>query len=233
MQCVTLYTIHGLTRRQVVHTLGDSTMSNIQLVKAAELCSDSADSLVDSVRKLLKIVPTFPEKVTEQESADIDTGLLNRAIAKAADRFFLRDGDTYTRLTPTDAKKANATKVVTFTADVVMGYTSHQLGQMTTQEPGRAGVVKAFRKAVQTAASNRRTYIENVATRERKADGETLGNTKQPVKPVIERTKVLLANIDKMHATARGKGDPTALPDDVVKAAEAAYIAKVDAYLKK
>lgn len=205
-------------------------MSNPKLVSIAEKCSDAADKLVDSVRELLKVVPTFPEKVTEQESADINTGLLNRATAKSPDRWYLRDGDTYTKLTAAQAKEAPAAKVVTFTAASVMAVTSHQLGQITAQEPGRAKVVKAFRKAVQTAASNRRTYIETVARRERAADGETIGNPKV-TGPIMDRTRKALASIDKMHATARGKGDPKALPDEVVKSAEAAYMAKVDAYL--
>ena len=207
-------------------------MSNTQLIKIAEKCSDAADTLVDAVNSLLNIVPTFPERVTEQESDDINTGLLNRAIAKTKDRYFLRDGDTYTKVDSAEAKKAPAHKVVTLTADSVMALTSHELAQLTTQEPGRSAIVKAFRKAVQTSASNRRNYIEGVAVRERKAKGENVGNPKRPTGAVMDRTYAALANIEKMHKTARTKGDPTALPVEVTKAAEAAYVSVINKAIK-
>jgi hypothetical protein len=42
-----------------------------------------------------------------------------------------------------------------------------------------------------------------------------------------------LAGIDKMHATARSKGVPAAWPQEAIKAAEAAYLAKIETYTKK
>lgn len=207
-------------------------MSNTKLVQAAEQAYDSADSLIDSVNAMLAIVPTFPEAVSEQDDADIKKGLLNRAIAKFPVRFFLRDGDNYTLISAAEAKKAAPTKMVSFTADTVMAVTPHTLGQMKTAEPGRHKVVTAMRKAIQTNASNRYTYISNIAIREKAARSEGKGGTKKVIGQIMDRTMKTLASIDKMHATARGRGNPDALPDEVVKAAEAAYMAKVQAYLK-
>ena len=203
-------------------------MSNAKLITAAEKAYDSADSLIDAVMAIVAIVPTFPEKVAEQEEADIRTGLLNRAKAKFPTRFYLRNGDTYTMITPAEAKKADATKMTSFSPDEVMAVTAHQLGQMKTAEPGRHKVVTGMRKAIQTNASNRYTYLETIARRERGVTG-----TARVPGELITRSKKALASIDKMHATARSKGNPVAWPDEVVKAAEAAYLAKIDAYMKK
>lgn len=203
-------------------------MSNTKLITAAEKAYDSADSLIDAVMAIVAIVPTFPEKVAEQEEADIRTGLLNRAKAKFPTRFYLRDGDTYTLLSPAEAKKADASKVASFSAETVMKTTPHELGQMKTAEPGRHKVVTGMRKAIQTNASNRYTYLETIARRER---GIT-GAARTPGE-LITRSKKALASIDKMHATARSKGNPSAWPDEAIKAAEAAYLAKIDAYMKK
>ena len=203
-------------------------MSNSKLILAAEKAYDSADSLVDAVMVIIGIVPTFPEKVTEQEKADIEQGLLNRAIAKFPARTYLRDGDAYTLLSLADAKKADAKKVTTFTADVCLGMSTHQFGQLGKAEPGRHKVVAGIRKAVQTNASNRYRYIETIARRER---GIT-GAARVPGE-LITRTKKALAGIDKMHATARSKGNPVAWPQEAIKAAEAAYLAKIEAFTKK
>jgi hypothetical protein len=203
-------------------------MSNAKLITAAEKAYDSADSLIDAVMAIVAIVPTFPEKVTEQDEADIRAGLLNRAKAKFPARFFLREGDTYTMVTPAEAKKADTSKVVSFNADTVMRTTPHELGQMKTSEPGRHKVVAAMRKAVQTNASNRYTYIETIARRER---GIT-GVARVPGE-LINRSMKALAGIDKMHATARSKGVPAAWPQEAIKAAEAAYLAKIETYTKK
>jgi hypothetical protein len=203
-------------------------MSNAKLITAAEKAYDSADSLIDAVMAIVAIVPTFPEKVTEQDEADIRAGLLNRAKAKFPTRFFLREGDTYTMVTSADAKKADASKVLSFNADTVMRTTPHELGQMKTSEPGRHKVVAAMRKAVQTNASNRYTYIETIARRER---GIT-GVARVPGE-LITRSMKALAGIDKMHATARSKGVPAAWPQEAIKAAEAAYLAKIETYTKK
>jgi hypothetical protein len=203
-------------------------MSNAKLITAAEKAYDSADSLIDAVMAIVAIVPTFPEKVTEQDEADIRAGLLNRAKAKFPTRFFLREGDTYTMITPADAKKADTSRVLSFNADTVMRTTPHELGQMKTSEPGRHKVVAAMRKAVQTNASNRYTYIETIARRER---GIT-GVARVPGE-LITRSMKALAGIDKMHATARSKGVPAAWPQEAIKAAEAAYLAKIETYTKK
>jgi hypothetical protein len=203
-------------------------MSNAKLITAAEKAYDSADSLIDAVMAIVAIVPTFPEKVTEQDEADIRAGLLNRAKAKFPTRFFLREGDTYTMVTPADAKKADTSRVLSFNADTVMRTTPHELGQMKTSEPGRHKVVAAMRKAVQTNASNRYTYIETIARRER---GIT-GVARVPGE-LITRSMKALAGIDKMHATARSKGVPAAWPQEAIKAAEAAYLAKIETYTKK
>jgi hypothetical protein len=203
-------------------------MSNAKLITAAEKAYDSADSLIDAVMAIVAIVPTFPEKVTEQDEADIRAGLLNRAKAKFPTRFFLREGDTYTMVTPADAKKADTSRVLSFNADTVMRTTPHELGQMKTSEPGRHKVVAAMRKAVQTNASNRYTYIETIARRER---GIT-GVARVPGE-LITRSMKALAGIDKMHATARSKGVPSAWPQEAIKAAEAAYLAKIETYTKK
>ena len=203
-------------------------MSNAKLITAAEKAYDSADSLIDAVMAIVAIVPTFPEKVTEQDEADIRAGLLNRAKAKFPTRFFLREGDTYTMVTSAEAKKADTSKVVSFNADTVMRTTPHELGQMKTSEPGRHKVVAAMRKAVQTNASNRYTYIETIARRER---GIT-GVARVPGE-LINRSMKALAGIDKMHATARSKGVPSAWPQEAIKAAEAAYLAKIETYTKK
>jgi hypothetical protein len=203
-------------------------MSNAKLITAAEKAYDSADSLIDAVMAIVAIVPTFPEKVTEQDEADIRAGLLNRAKAKFPTRFFLREGDTYTMVTSAEAKKADTSKVVSFNADTVMRTTPHELGQMKTSEPGRHKVVAAMRKAVQTNASNRYTYIETIARRER---GIT-GVARVPGE-LITRSMKALAGIDKMHATARSKGVPAAWPQEAIKAAEAAYLAKIETYTKK
>jgi hypothetical protein len=203
-------------------------MSNAKLITAAEKAYDSADSLIDAVMAIVAIVPTFPEKVTEQDEADIRAGLLNRAKAKFPTRFFLREGDTYTMVTPADAKKADTNKVLSFNADTVMRTTPHELGQMKTSEPGRHKVVAAMRKAVQTNASNRYTYIETIARRER---GIT-GVARVPGE-LITRSMKALAGIDKMHATARSKGVPAAWPQEAIHAAEAAYLAKIEIYTKK
>jgi hypothetical protein len=203
-------------------------MSNAKLITAAEKAYDSADSLIDAVMAIVAIVPTFPEKVTEQDEADIRAGLLNRAKAKFPTRFFLREGDTYTMVTSAEAKKADTSKVVSFNADTVMRTTPHELGQMKTSEPGRHKVVAAMRKAVQTNASNRYTYIETIARRER---GIT-GVARVPGE-LITRSMKALAGIDKMHATARSKGVPSAWPQEAIKAAEAAYLAKIETYTKK
>jgi hypothetical protein len=203
-------------------------MSNAKLITAAEKAYDSADSLIDAVMAIVAIVPTFPEKVTEQDEADIRAGLLNRAKAKFPTRFFLREGDTYTMVTPADAKKADTSRVLSFNADTVMRTTPHELGQMKTSEPGRHKVVAAMRKAVQTNASNRYTYIETIARRER---GIT-GVARVPGE-LINRSMKALAGIDKMHATARSKGVPSAWPQEAIKAAEAAYLAKIETYTKK
>ena len=203
-------------------------MSNAKLITAAEKAYDSADSLIDAVMAIVAIVPTFPEKVTEQDEADIRAGLLNRAKAKFPTRFFLREGDTYTMVTPADAKKADTSRVLSFNADTVMRTTPHELGQMKTSEPGRHKVVAAMRKAVQTNASNRYTYIETIARRER---GIT-GVARVPGE-LINRSMKALAGIDKMHATARSKGVPAAWPQEAIKAAEAAYLAKIETYTKK
>jgi hypothetical protein len=99
---------------------------------------------------------------------------------------------------------------------------------MKTSEPGRHKVVAAMRKAVQTNASNRYTYIETIARRER---GIT-GVARVPGE-LITRSMKALAGIDKMHATARSKGVPSAWPQEAIKAAEAAYLAKIETYTKK
>jgi hypothetical protein len=202
-------------------------MSNIKLIQTAEKAYDSADKLVDSVMEIVGIVPTFPEAVTEQEEADIRTGLMNRAVAKFPVRFFLREGDNYTMILPVEGKKVDAKKVVTFEAEKVMAITPHELGQMKQQEPGRHKVVAAIRKAVQTNASNRYTYIETIARREKGIAGKARTPTE-----IITWTRKQLAGIDKRHTNARKKGDPAALPEEIVRSAEAAYLAKVDAYLK-
>jgi len=203
-------------------------MSNSKLILAAEKAYDSADSLVDAVMDIVAIVPTFPEKVTQQEEADIRKGLLNRAIAKFPARTYLRDGDTYTLLNSADAKKADAKKVTTFTAESMMAMSTHQFGQLKTAEPGRHKVVAGIRKAVQTNASNRYTYIETIARRERGVTG-----TARVPGELITRSMKALAGIDKMHATARSKGNPVAWPQEAIKAAEAAYLAKIEAFTKK
>jgi hypothetical protein len=203
-------------------------MSNAKLITAAEKAYDSADSLIDAVMAIIAIVPTFPEKVTQQEEADIRAGLLNRAKAKLSTAFFLRDGDTYTFLSAAEVKKADNKKVVSFDPAYVMSVTPHELGQMKTAEPGRHGVVTRMRKVIQTNASNRYTYLETIARRER-------GITGTPRVPgeLVTRSKKALASIDKMHATARSKGNPAAWSDEAIKAAEAAYLAKIDAYMNK
>ena len=203
-------------------------MSNAKLITAAEKAYDSADSLIDAVMAIVAIVPTFPEKVTEQDEADIRAGLMNRAKARFPTRFYLRDGDTYNLLSPADAKKADASKVVSFNADTIMKTTPHELGQMKTSEPGRHKVVTGMRKAIQTNASNRYTYLETIARRERGITG-----TARVPGELITRSMKALAGIDKMHATARSKGVPAAWPQEAIKAAEAAYLAKIDAYMKK
>jgi hypothetical protein len=202
-------------------------MSNAKLIQTAEKAYDSADSLVDAVMEIVGIVLLFPEKVTEQEEADIRKGLMNRAVAKFPTRFFLREGDTYTMVTSAEAKKADAKKVVTFEAEKVMAITAHQLGQMNQQEPGRHKVVAAMRKAIQTNASNRYTYIETIARREKNLPGKA-----RPPAALLTWTRKQLAGIDKRHTVQRGKGNPEALPEEIVRSAEAAYLAKVDAYLK-
>ncbi len=203
-------------------------MSNAKLITAAEKAYDSADSLIDAVMAIVAIVPTFPEKVTEQDEADIRAGLMNRAKARFPTRFYLRDGDTYTLLSPADAKKADASKVVSFNAETVMKTTPHELGQMKTSEPGRHKVVTGMRKAIQTNASNRYTYLETIARRERGITG-----TARVPGELITRSMKALAGIDKMHATARSKGVPAAWPQEAIKAAEAAYLAKIEAFTKK
>jgi hypothetical protein len=202
-------------------------MSNAKLIQTAENAYDSADKLIDAVWEIIGIVPTFPEKVTEQEEADIRKGLINRAVAKFPARFFLREGDTYKMITPAEARKADAKKVVTFDAEVFMAITAHQLGQLKQQEPGRHKVVAAMRKAVQTNASNRYTYIETIARREKGLPG-----TPRTPTALLKWTRQQLAGIDKRHTVQRGKGNPEALPEEVVRSAEAAYLAKVEAYLK-
>ena len=203
-------------------------MSNPKLITAAEKAYDSADSLIDAVFTIIAIVPTFPEKVSKQEEDDISTGLMNRAKAKFPTRFYLRDGDTYTLLSLAEAKKADSKKVVSFEPDYIMGITPHELGQMKTAEPGRHKVVTGMRKAIQTNASNRYTYLETIARRER-------GITGTPRVPgeLITRSMKALAGIDKMHAPARSKGVPNAWPQEAIKAAEAAYLAKIEAFTKK
>jgi hypothetical protein len=202
-------------------------MSNAKLIQTAEKAYDSADSLVDAVMEIVGIVPLFPEKVTEQEEADIRKGLMNRAVAKFPTRFFLREGDTYTMVTSAEAKKADAKKVVSLNPENVMAITPHQLGQLNQQEPGRHKVVAAMRKAVQTNASNRYTYIETIARREKNLPGKA-----RPPAALLTWTRKQLAGIDKRHTVQRGKGNPEALPEEIVRSAEAAYLAKVDAYLK-
>ena len=181
---------------------------------------------------IVAIVPTFPEKVSEQDEADIRAGLLNRAKAKFPTRFYLRAGDHYNPLTPAEVKnletRKHPGKVVSFDPAYVMSVTPHELGQMKTAEPGRHGVVTGMRKAIQTNASNRYTYLETIARRERGITG-----TARVPGELVTRSKKALASIDKMHATARAKGNPSAWPDEAVKAAEAAYLAKIDAYMKK
>ena len=129
---------------------------------------------------------------------------------------------------PADAKKADASKVVSFSADTVMKTTPHELGQMKTSEPGRHKVVTGMRKAIQTNASNRYTYLETIARRERGITG-----TARVPGELITRSMKALAGIDKMHATARSKGVPAAWPQEAIKAAEAAYLAKIEAFTKK
>jgi hypothetical protein len=202
-------------------------MSNLKLIQTAEKAYDSADSLVDSVMEIVGIVPTFPEKVTEQEEADIRKGLMNRAVAKFPTRVYLRDGDKYTLLSPAEAKKADAKKVATFTPETVMTITAHQLGQLKQQEPGRHKVVTAMRKAIQTNASNRYTYIETIAKREKGLPG-----TPRTPTALLKWTRQQLAGIDKRHTVQRGKGNPEALPEEVVRRGEAAYIAEIEKYLK-
>lgn len=203
-------------------------MSNAKLIQTAEKAYDSADKLVDAVMEIVGIVPTFPEKVTEQEEADIRKGLMNRAVAKFPTRFFLREGDNYTMVTPAEAKKADAKKVVTFEAEVVMAITAHQLGQLKQQEPGRHKVVTAMRKAVQTNASNRYTYIETIARREKGLPG-----TPRTPTALLKWTQQTLASIDKRHTVQRNKGNPEAWPAEAIQQGEAAYLAAVEKYLKK
>lgn len=203
-------------------------MSNAKLITAAEKAYDAADSLIDAVMAIVAIVPTFPEKVTEQDEADIRAGLMNRAKARFPTRFYLRDGDTYTLITPAEVKKADSKKVVSFDPAYIMGITPHELAQMKTGEPGRHGVVTKMRKAIQTNASNRYTYLETIARRERGITGAP-----KVAGELVTRSKKALASIDKMHANARSKGNPSAWPDEAIKAAEAAYLAKIDSYMKK
>lgn len=204
-------------------------MSNAKLITAAEKAYDAADSLIDAVMAIVAIVPTFPEKVTEQDEADIRAGLMNRAKAKFPTRFYLRDGDTYTLFVPTKAEaKPDSKKVVSFDSAYIMGITPHELAQMKTGEPGRHGVVTKMRKAIQTNASNRYTYLETIARRERGITGAP-----KVAGELVTRSKKALASIDKMHANARSKGNPSAWPDEAIKAAEAAYLAKIDSYMKK
>ena len=203
-------------------------MSNAKLIQTAEKAYDSADKLIDAVWEIIGIVPTFPEKVTEQEEADIRKGLMNRSVAKFPTRFFLRDGDNYTMVTPAEAKKADAKKVVTFDAENVMAITAHQLGQLKQQEPGRHKVVTAMRKAVQTNASNRYTYIETIARREKNLPG-----TPRTPAALLKWTRQQLAGIDKRHTVQRNKGNPEAWPAEAIQQGEAAYLAAVEKYLKK
>lgn len=203
-----------------------TTANNQKLVTAAEAFAKSADSMRDRAHDVLAIVPAFPT-VTENEEADIRLGLTNRAVSVTATRFFLKDGDNYVPLSPADAKKADSKKVCSITAGEANALTTHEFGKLKTTEPNRHAIIAGLRKAISTNVSKRYKDLVRIAN-------EINDKTRAPSAPkaLIDRTKLALATIDKMYQTAAKKGDPDAVPLEVVRLAEAAYLMKIEAYYK-
>jgi hypothetical protein len=203
-----------------------NTANNEKLVNAAELFAKSADSMRDHAADVLAIVPEFP-KVTENEAADIKLGLSRRAQSVIATKFFLKDGDNYAPLSAADARKADSKKVHRITAAEAMALTAHEFGKLATTEPNRHAIIKGLRNAVSTNVSRRCADLVRIIN-------ELKGKTRAPSTPkaLIDRTKLALAGIDKMHQTATKKGDPDAVPAETIRLAEAAYMLKIEAYYK-
>ena len=205
-------------------------MSNAKLIKAAENFAGVAETLRERANDIVKMVPGFPDSVPEQDEADIREGLRNRAIESFGTLFFLKDGDSYAKLTPADAKKADPKKVASIGAGEAMALTSHELGKLKTTEPNRWEIVSRIRKAVSTTVSNRYGDLVRYANEINQA--ATGKRAPRPIGALMERTKNALAGIDKMHKTAIKRGDPAAIPAEIIRNAELAYMAKINEYIK-
>lgn len=203
-------------------------MSNLKLVSAAEAFAGAAETLIEKATEIVRLVPDFPDSVAEQDEADIRKGLTNRSISKTPTQLFLKDGDSYAKISAADAKKADPAKVAVIDAEQVMALSPHELGQLKTTEPNRHAIVSKIRKGIQTNVSNRYADLVRIA----KQIKGSAGRTASAKKGLLERMKVSLANIDKMFNTARTRGNPEAVPAEIVRSAELAYLAKIETYLK-
>ena len=204
-----------------------SVIHNQKLVTAASEFYGAFVSLQDRAQTILGMVPTFPEKVSANDLSDIKTGLTQRACQVIPTQFYSQSGDSFTRLDAKQVKSADATKVFTLTAEYAINETKHALGQMAKQTPGKHKLVSAMRKRVQTDVSNRLADLGKIAKQLR-----DIKVSRGPSAPLNERRTKMLAAIDKMEATARKNGDPAALPDEIVKLAEAAYMRVIENYRK-
>jgi hypothetical protein len=208
-------TIMSKQQRQDVGAIGEcNSFADIGYSQA-----NAYETLEQRAKDALKLDAAFHDKVTDEVRAQLYIGYQRRykELSKGADRTYAVINGNYVTVEPFDeAHKNPKVEKVSLTVDLVMGYTTYEIGQMAKShgESYKALVVK-LRNEVGTYCSNRLRDLQN------KAKEIVAGDKKRGTRAthsMVETMKLGFTTWEKSVKVRAARGDESASPTRLASA---------------
>lgn len=149
-------------------------------------------------------------------------------------QMYLREGeDNYIPL-KSDAKAPEGREVIAIGTEIAIAYTTHAFGQLRSTRPNYHALIKAWRDDFGAYARCKLKDLQRSIARLEGTTKDRVRATNLEFKAYLfDAKKGVIDAIKTRNKNARSKGDGTALPDDVLKAAIEAFQVVVEKHYMK
>ena len=170
-----------------------------------------------------KLIAGFPDNISDEAMAEIKAGYHTEYSERhPAIKYKLDGKDTYIPL-PNDT---NETKnVVSIGVEYALALTTFQYGKLGEDQPNLKSIVSVIREGAKNAADQGLSRLKKTAVvKKEKARAPNASF----MEFLNDAKKGVIGKIEKRNKTARSKGDPTAIPDSVLKEAIKAFAVVIE-----
>jgi hypothetical protein len=165
-----------------------------------------------------RLIPGFPDDISDEVMAEVKAGYHQEYGERhPAVKYKLDGKDTYIPLTADTTETEN---VVSIGVEYALAFTTFAYGKLGEEQPNLKSIVAVIREGAKNAADQgfRRLKLSTATKKEK---------TRAPNLSFMEFLKDaksgVIGKIEKRNKTARQKGDPTAVPDSIIKEAIKAF----------